>query len=167
MPKLSQRTLEKRFHCPHCSATFRTRQGLSGHIQFKHSAGTVEAINSPEDWITEIPRYYKRSPDDWKSDTAMYKSMLEKAGLNKVEVSEITEILKGWPYIENLVEATLIHQNVKISGADFKTYMIVALAQMLANRRLTNQLNKDLSEAISKMIELQSNITAIIYKKYS
>lgn len=165
MPRLSQRTLEKRFHCPHCRATFRTRQGLSGHIQFKHPAGTVETTNSYADFILDTARY-KRILDDWKSDIAKYKSIPESLGFNKKEVSEITQILESWPYIEKLVEANPINKNVKISGAEFKTYMIVALAQMFANRRLINQLNKDLSEAISKMIELQSNITAIIYEKY-
>ncbi|MDP2719281.1 MAG: hypothetical protein Q8P44_05575, partial [Dehalococcoidia bacterium] len=36
MPKLSQATLEKRFQCGYCAKTLRSRQGLSGHIQFKH-----------------------------------------------------------------------------------------------------------------------------------
>ena len=36
MPKLSQDSLKKRFSCQYCDKSFRTRQGLSGHIQFKH-----------------------------------------------------------------------------------------------------------------------------------
>ncbi len=34
--------LHKKFLCKQCGKTFRTRQGLSGHIQFKH--GTEQAI---------------------------------------------------------------------------------------------------------------------------
>jgi len=37
MPKLSKNSLEKRFTCQYCSRSLRTRQGLSGHIQFKHA----------------------------------------------------------------------------------------------------------------------------------
>ena len=32
--------LHKKFLCQHCGESFRTRQGLSGHIQFKHHAKT-------------------------------------------------------------------------------------------------------------------------------
>ena len=37
MPKLSKNSLEKRFTCQYCADSLRTRQGLSGHIQFKHA----------------------------------------------------------------------------------------------------------------------------------
>ena len=37
MPKLSENSLEKRFTCHYCDKSFRTRQGLSGHIQYKHA----------------------------------------------------------------------------------------------------------------------------------
>lgn len=37
MPKLSEHTLEKMFPCPYCEEFLRTRQGLSGHIQWKHN----------------------------------------------------------------------------------------------------------------------------------
>ena len=38
MPKLSKNSLEKRFACQYCGESCRTRQGLSGHIQFKHTS---------------------------------------------------------------------------------------------------------------------------------
>ena len=39
MPKLSQDALSKMFQCEYCGDLLRTRQGLSGHIQFKHTTG--------------------------------------------------------------------------------------------------------------------------------
>jgi len=59
MPKLTKNSLEKRFHCPHCEKTFRGRQGLSGHIQFKH------AINSSQTFSDKSKKLKERS-DSWQ-----------------------------------------------------------------------------------------------------
>lgn len=152
MPKLSEQTIKKRFPCPHCGETFRTRQGLSGHIQFKHPAGTREETKSPAEWILDIE---------------IYKSLLQLGKFSNEEVSELTQILAGWGYIERLIGLAPGDKNTKVGGADFRTYLIVAYAQMFANRRLIDRLNKDLAEAISKLMELQSEINASMYKKSS
>ena len=152
MPKLSQQTLEKRFPCPHCGKTFRTRQGLSGHIQFKHPTGTGEETKSLGDWALDIARY---------------KSALRLAGLSNEEASELSQIRAGWAYIEQLIGAGPGDKNTKVGAADFKTYLIVAYAQMLADRRLIDRLDKVIGEAIAKLMEAQSKIEAIMHKKYS
>jgi uncharacterized C2H2 Zn-finger protein len=130
MPKLTQQTLEKRFPCPHCGETFRTRQGLSGHIQFKHPTGTGEETKSNAQLI---------------SDMARYKTRLELGGFSHEDVSELIHIRASWDYIETLMHAAPGGKNIKVGAADFKTYLIVAYAQMLANRRLIDRLNKDLA----------------------
>lgn len=113
------------FPCPHCGETFRTRQGLSGHIQFKHHAGTTEETESPAEWFLDIE---------------IYKSRLQVAKFSNKEVSELTQILADWGYIKRLIAVAPGVENTKVGGADFKTYLIMAYAQMLANRRLKDRL---------------------------
>ena len=125
MPKLSEQTIKKRFPCPHCGETFRTRQGLSGHIQFKHHAGTTEETGSPAEWFLDI---------------AMYKKVLQSGEFSTEEVSELTQILADWGYIKLLIGLAPGLENTKVGGADFKAYLIMAYAQMLANRRLKGRL---------------------------
>jgi hypothetical protein len=151
MPKLTQQTLEKRFPCLHCGETFRTRQGLSGHIQFKHPTGTGGETKSPAEWIVDI---------------AGYKSALQLGGFSNEDVSELTQIRAGWALFEQFMGVAPGNKKTKLGAADFKTYLIVAYAQMRANRRLIHRLNKDLNEAIGKLIELQSKTDAGTYKKY-
>jgi len=150
MPKLSEQTIKKRFPCPHCGETFRTRQGLSGHIQFKHPSGTSEETNSSIEWILDV---------------AKYKSLLQLGKFSNEEVSELTQILGDWGYIERLIGLAPGVKNTKVGGADFRTYLIVAYAQMLANQRLIDRLNKNLTEAICMLMELQPKIDASMYKK--
>lgn len=149
MPKLSQQTLEKRFPCPHCGKTFRTRQGLSGHIQYKHPSGAPAEDN---DYINAV--LY----------TNKFKLGAEVAGFDKEEISEMVKILAFWHLLKALVE----DERTKLNDADFKTYLIVSLSQMKANQLLFNKLQKPLVESISALMKIQSNITeTIIYNKLS
>jgi len=136
MPKLTKQTLEKRFPCPHCGQTFRTRQGLSGHIQFKHPPGTSKYTTRPIKWLTDIQ---------------IYKSVLQSANFSDEVVSELTEILAEWGLIERFIAWAPSEKNLKVGWADFKTYLIVAYAQMYANRRLIDRVDKILARAISRL----------------
>ena len=132
MPKLSQQTLEKRFHCPYCSVTLRTRQGLSGHIQFRHPRGTTGAGN--------------QSFRDRVADILVSRRLASGSiGLSDAEVEEIVDILADWRFIK----ASMGDENIKFNDADYKTYLLVAAALMYGNRRLVKRLKKDLGLAIT------------------
>ena len=126
MPRLSQSTLEKRFQCPHCGETFRTRQGLSGHIQWKHFMGTGAEEN-----------------DDKQSflDPIAVQVRAEIMGFNKKEIGEMMHILVRWKAIVALVE----NEHITFNNADYKNYLIVSLAQMRANTRLHQELVSELA----------------------
>jgi len=125
MPKLTQQTLEKRFQCPYCSVTVRTRQGFSGHIQFKHPKVTTGTGNkSTTDLITEAK--------------VSRRLAYEPLGITDAELEEMAEIRADWYIIKNY----MMHENIKFNDADFKTYLVVAAALMYGNQRLMNKLSK-------------------------
>ena len=55
MPKLNQRSLEKRHTCPYCGISLRTRQGMSGHIQFLHQISPI-GNQSPQGVVQPAPQ---------------------------------------------------------------------------------------------------------------
>ncbi len=142
MPKLSQQTLEKRFQCPYCGITLRTRPGLSGHIQFKHPKGTASTgTKSTIDAITEV--------------IILRRSASEPVGISDAELEEMAEIRADWHFIKDI-----LRNDIKLSDTDYKTYLSVAAALMYSNRRLMNKLNKDLSSAITQLMEISSKMAA-------
>ena len=141
MPKLSQQTLEKRFSCPHCGQKIRTRQGLLGHIQFKHASGAIKKEKSLIDLVTDIK---------------IKEKFLRSIGLGEQEISELTQVRREWVYVKTLME----DKDCKVSDADFKTYQIVAYALMASDKRFKNWLTGELNTAIAKLMELNLEITA-------
>ncbi len=148
MPKLSQQTLEKRFLCPHCGQTLRTRQGLSGHIQFKHQTGSGSQDKSLGDWV---------------ADVKIYEVILRTAGFSEAESKELTQVVADWAFIKPMLET----RHMAINSADEKTYLIARFAQRQANQRLLDTLRKELDTVISELMKNQTEITESIYKKLS
>lgn len=76
MPQLSYDSLAKRFTCQHCGDSFRTRQGLSGHVQFKHTS-PKKKLNAV-DMVVDI----KDKLDIWKIcvQTIGYPTEISQAG---------------------------------------------------------------------------------------
>ena len=108
MPKLSKDTLGKMFSCPHCGKLFRTRQGVSGHIQWKHqhpqkdSDSDVEKMKQLQNrlriWKTEVKD--QKLPDE-----------IGKLGL---------DILHRWSIL-----LFYFHKlNIELSSSDFKNFFI-------------------------------------------
>jgi len=130
MPKLTEDSLEKRFSCQYCGESFRTRQGLSGHIQFKHSKGKKVTYSDIDDVISKI-------------------QVLElggkAAGLSPAD-NPVPSILKLWPLV--LIGLDMV--NVKCTDQDFKNYMLVSLAQREENERLRKQLVNDFKDLLAE-----------------
>lgn len=110
MPKLSEDTLKKRFTCPHCGESLRTRQGLSGHIQFKHqdSQGNADA------YVKNVEVLVRR--------VKVWKAMTYGAGepLPKQIREQGMNILQRW-----LILLGYFHKlNIELSDNEFKNFFI-------------------------------------------
>jgi len=141
MPKLSQQTLEKRFQCPHCSVTLRTRQGLSGHIQFIHPKGTTNTES-------------KSLIDSRTQEVLLQRLASESRGITEANFREMAEIRADWHFIK----ASMASENIKLNDTDYKTYLFVAAALMYGNERLMNKLKKELSSAFEQLMEIVSKM---------
>ena len=97
--------LNKKFLCKQCGKLFRTRQGLSGHIQFKH--GTKQNTLAID-----------------VKDIAELKIILEAIegilGLSKSKSQMINAILDNWINITSICDPFDIHLNKQ----DFKKYFV-------------------------------------------
>lgn len=131
MPKLSARSLEKRFPCPHCNHTFRTRQGLSGHIQFKHQGNQALGIGTTVDFI-------KKAAD--------LKKKYDLAGVSEEDGNAEAAIIARWGVILALCDV----QGITPDSREFKTYFIMSQARRMENEALKN----DRSRQIAKLEEL-------------
>ena len=103
--------LNKKFSCQQCGNLFRTRQGLSGHIQFKHS------IKQNTQQIAE-------------DDIELLKYKLQMAvniiGLNETTFQLIDVILDNWIKIIIICEQL----DIDLNKQDFKSYFVAGLADM-------------------------------------
>jgi len=117
VPKLSDESLEKRFRCDYCGETFRTRQGLSGHIQFKHLD-----LYSVKKKTEEVGKEFVSSKiillSAWNAAFQLPKERFE----------VIDRWIKGWLYIHSICEAL----NIKLTKQDFKNYLLKGLEKELS-----------------------------------
>ena len=99
--------LGKKFLCQHCGKSFRTRQGLSGHIQFKHQSDTTK----PD--FLQIVKGLALKHEIWKIsvNTMGYPSEIAQAG---------DQVLKRWEvlcYYFDLLK-------LRLNDSDFKNFML-------------------------------------------
>ena len=121
MPKLSQKTLEKRFPCDYCGETFRTRQGLSGHIQFKHQA-YYKPIVKPKQTTKEIDMAFISSKQEniiiWKATN----------GLTKSTNDNIARLLVNWAHVRSFFNML----DIELTEQDFKNYLLASLSRVFS-----------------------------------
>ena len=109
MPKLNKDSLAKMFTCNYCGKLFRTRQGLSGHIQFKHGTGK-KSVQVDSKYILSMAHKY----EEVNSFTGM--------PLPKIKARQ--EILVNWLEVEYFCSFL----GITLSPQDFKNYIIVSMA---------------------------------------
>ncbi len=103
--------LNKKFPCPQCGNLFRTRQGLSGHIQFKHGTKQNTLVIAAND-ILEL-----------KVKLKAVEGILE---LPKSTSQMIQAILDNWLNIVYISNSAGINLNKQ----DFKNYFVARLADI-------------------------------------
>ncbi len=101
--------LYKGFTCPHCGKALRTRQGLSGHIQYKHGMK-------------------QKTPYIPTNDIELLKDKLNVAvntlGLDETTTKVINVILDNWAKIIIICEQL----DIDLNKQDFKNYFVARLA---------------------------------------
>lgn len=121
MPKLSEKTLEKRFRCDYCGETFRARQGLSGHIQFKHKAYFKPETVS-EQSTKKIDTKFLLSKQGnflkWRTTN----------GLSKSTNDNVARLFANWGRVRNLFNA----MGIDLTDEDFKTYLLAGLGKLFS-----------------------------------
>ena len=108
MPKLNKNSLEKRFICEYCGEPIRTRQGLSGHIQFKHKL----LQNSNGTYMDKLLQIRKR--------LVFWRTSANEKDLSKDMAKLGEDILDRWQILIGYFELL----NIKLSDNDFKNFFI-------------------------------------------
>jgi len=114
--------LAKSFKCQHCEEYFRTRQGLSGHVHFKHGAQ-----EKPEDFTSKVASTLMESEDN-KYNTEL---RCDNAGLSLEDKQIMIKIVEEWKTTVRLSQ----YLGIALSPSDFKTYVIVRFASTCSPRR--------------------------------
>jgi len=115
MPKLTEKTLKKRFECEYCGETFRTRQGLSGHIQFKHKAAYKKEAKIKEIDVKFI-----------SSKSKYFLVWLATNGLPQETNQAITKLLFNWHQVRSFFKM----HDLELTEQDFKTYILAGLGKL-------------------------------------
>jgi len=103
--------LSKKFLCKQCGNLFRTRQGLSGHIQFKHGTKKNTLLIAVEDIA------------DLKAILHGVEGIL---GLSKSTTQMIEAILDNWIKVILICDPL----GIDLNKQDFKNYFVARLADM-------------------------------------
>jgi len=130
MPKLSAKALEKRFKCDYCGETVRTRQGLSGHIQFKHQAHykpvTKTTAHKPAAKDTKINKVIDTS---FISSKQKYIILWRKInGLTKSTNDDIVKLFVMWGIVRSFFNTL----DIELTEQDFKTYLLAGLGNIFS-----------------------------------
>lgn len=125
MPKLTKDSLEKRFICQHCGDSFRTRQGLSGHIQFKHGiAGQKKGKKEVEFMLTK---------NDILKKLGLWKAGLEPS---EFEYEAVLDMFLWWLHVDFLFKDF----GLELNEQDLHNYVITSLANIRQSAQLLKQL---------------------------
>ncbi len=103
--------LNKKFQCKHCDKLFRTRQGLSGHIQFKH--GTKQNVLSI-------------AAKDILDIKISLKTIEKIMNLPKPTTQMINAILDNWLNVVYICASA----GIDLNKQDFKNYFVARIADM-------------------------------------
>ena len=117
--------LYKGFTCQYCEKTFRSRQGLSGHIQFLHGiTGQKKGKKEVEFEITK---------NDIPNTLEVWKAGLEPS---KFEYEAVLDMFFWWTDVKLLFEGF----GLELNEQDLHNYVITSLANIRQIAQLLKQL---------------------------
>ena len=116
--------LYKGFTCQYCGDTVRTRQGLSGHIQWRH--GIIGQKKSKKEVKFEITM-------NGISDTLTVWKLGTKP--SKFEYEAVVDMILWWMNVKLLVEGF----GLELNEQDLHNYIITSLANIRQNTQLLKQ----------------------------
>jgi len=127
--------LTKKFVCKHCGEAKRTRQGLSGHIQFKHSTG--------KETQQQIDAAYL------SSKVLDIKIWEETCGLPESTMQATRTALLTWLYAKMFCDII----GIDLNKQDFKNYLMAGLASVYQNESLKEELLASIRTLFQQAIE--------------
>jgi hypothetical protein len=133
MPKLPKQLMDHRYECPWCGKSLPTSQGMSGHIQFAHSAETLgdEPGVEKKDLVHET-RVAKR-----------FESILNDP--DKAEIAEMLETEIDWEVARKHLKTA----GVKLTNADYKFFALASLACAFSNLRMVEKIKKEIRSLLA------------------
>lgn len=108
--------MEKRFPCAQCGNTFRTRNGLAGHIRFKHGAAGNKGTSSSQ-----------RQPDAQFLYGTLYVWDAFPINVSPEKKEEIRQVLLNWIPILQVLHPF----GLRATCDDFKQYVISNVGRVL------------------------------------
>jgi len=126
--------LNKNFLCQHCGNAFRTRQGLSGHIQFKHGA-KQEADRIDASYLLGKMR-----------EIAIWEMA---CGLPESTIWATRYVVGNWLHVRSFCRAL----GIDLNKQDFKNYLVASLANVHQNEYLKGQLLPRIQDLLKQAIE--------------
>jgi hypothetical protein len=151
MPKLSADSLEKRFACPYCEKTLRTRQGLSGHIKFKHGSAY-----QPQTYIPYGVTAKEKPPlglDEVEPVTKIWEGREKFMLDSQWEIHAQRNVLKRW----NEVRLLCNELNIHLDKTDLKNYLVTSLAYVYTSECLKEEMIRILKQLIHDSKQNQSD----------
>ena len=109
----------------------RTRQGLSGHIQFRHKAGQASSLADPSELFSKAQHL---------------KSLSNAAKLPTAETERQALIVIRWATVTRVLHLL----GVKVNNQDFKNYLILSLACMYENEEFKERLASRLKNLLEE-----------------
>jgi len=116
--------LFKGFTCQYCGNTFRSRQGLSGHIQFKHGITGQKKVKQVE---------FKLTKKDVTSKLVQWKAISKPS---EFEYEAVVDMFLWWIQVKTLFKAF----GLELNEQDLHNYVITSLANIRQSTQLLNSL---------------------------
>ena len=150
MPKLTQASLEKRFTCVVCGKSVRSRQGLSGHIQFKHNATMSPPKTAPSRPSSVDGAFILKNVGDWE--------LLERsASVPEAEIQLFKNVLGRWLMLKLSLESF----GLETDQHDFKAFVVSSFAASHETGRLLSRSDQTDMAMITSLSHVKNTIFEI------
>jgi len=130
----SKDPLAKKFICKYCGKAFRTRQGISGHIQFRHGA-----LQKPQQIDAQYLLSKALDIEIWETG----------CGLPESTMQATRTALRTWLHVKMFCDTI----GIDLNKQDFKNYLMAGLASVYQNESLKEELLTSIRTLFQQAIE--------------